>query len=194
MRTLGYVILGLLARESRTGYDLARAMDRPIGYMWTAGHNQIYPELAALQSAGLVRHRVIDGPGPRETKRYSITPRGVAALTDWTDSPLRQQPARSELMVRVRNLWLISAERAHAFVTTVRVDHEAPLATYREEEQGFADEGGHLSDPTSREFAAYATLRAGIGYELHMLAWCDWLVAELSAARSTTEPPSDGVK
>jgi hypothetical protein len=35
MSTLGYAILGLLATQPRTGYDLARLMRTPIGYMWT---------------------------------------------------------------------------------------------------------------------------------------------------------------
>ena len=38
MSTLGYAILGLLAAKPRTGYDLARLMRAPIGYMWTAQH------------------------------------------------------------------------------------------------------------------------------------------------------------
>ena len=73
MGTLGYAILGLLAKEPRTGYQIARAMNRPIGYIWTARHSQIYPELASLEADGLVRHAVVDGRGPRETKRYEIT-------------------------------------------------------------------------------------------------------------------------
>ncbi len=81
MSTLGYAILGLLAAQPRTGYDLARLMRTPIGYMWTAHHSQIYPELARLESEGLVAATVIDGPGPRDTKRYEITPRRMACPT-----------------------------------------------------------------------------------------------------------------
>jgi DNA-binding PadR family transcriptional regulator len=86
--TLGYAILGLLATKPRTGYELAQAMKAPIGYMWTARHSQIYPELARLERAGLVTATVIDGPGPRDTKRYTITEVGLHRLEEWTDSPL----------------------------------------------------------------------------------------------------------
>ena len=41
---------------------------------------------------------VIDGPGPRDTKRYEITPPGWHALQDWVDSPL-SEVARSEFML-----------------------------------------------------------------------------------------------
>jgi DNA-binding PadR family transcriptional regulator len=147
--------------------------------MWTANHSQIYPELAALESKGLVRHRVIDGPGPRDTKRYSLTAQGRSALRQWVDSPLPEQPARSELMLRVRCLWLIAPDRARAFVTAVREQHAARLVAYREEEAGFQDAGPAVDDPSSPVFASHATLAWGISYEQHLLAWCDWLLGRL---------------
>ena len=61
--TLGYAILGLLADGPQTGYDLTRRMERPVGFYWTARHSQIYPELARLEAAGLVRHRSSTGRG-----------------------------------------------------------------------------------------------------------------------------------
>jgi DNA-binding PadR family transcriptional regulator len=83
MSTLGYAILGLLAAQPRTGYDVAKLMRAPIGYMWTAHHSQIYPELAGLEDDGMVSAAVIDGPGPRDNKRYEITPAGWHGLQDW---------------------------------------------------------------------------------------------------------------
>ena len=83
MSTLGYAILGLLAAQPRTGYDLARLMRTPIGYKWTAHHSQIYPELARLEGEGLVAATVINGPGPRDTKRYEITP-GPFVFAEYT--------------------------------------------------------------------------------------------------------------
>ena len=113
MPILGYAILSLLADRPRTGYDLAGAMRAPIGYMWTARHSQIYPELARLEADGQVTAEVIDGPGPRDTKRYTITQHGIKTLTDWVDSPLTEV-ARSEFLLRVRGLWLLPRDRAAA--------------------------------------------------------------------------------
>jgi DNA-binding PadR family transcriptional regulator len=182
MSTLGYAILGLLAEKPHTGYELAKRMERPIGYMWTAQHSQIYPELATLQSAGLVRHRVVDGRGPRDTKKYSITASGRAALDAWADSPLTRQPARSELMLRVRTFWLISPQRAAGFIRGVRLDHESQLATYQEEDRTLTHEHADVDNPASPDFAAHATLRAGISYERQLIAWCDWLLERLTVA------------
>ena len=117
MSTLGYAILGLLAAQPQTGYDLARLMRTPIGYMWTARHSQIYPELARLEGERLVTATVIDGPGPRDTKRYEITPAGWHALQDFLEGDAIDDPTsfvfaeyatlRSGLMhVQVTIAWL----------------------------------------------------------------------------------------
>ena len=67
---LGYAILGLLAVEPLTGYQLAQRMRAPIGYMWTAGHSQIYPELAKLLDDGQgACHR---HSGPRTTGHQAV--------------------------------------------------------------------------------------------------------------------------
>ncbi|MEP6851253.1 MAG: PadR family transcriptional regulator [bacterium] len=182
MSTLGYAILGLLARRPRTGYELARAMQRPIGYMWTARHSQIYPELALLEGDGLVRHRVVDGPGPRDTKRYSLTPTGRAALRSWIDAPLAPESSRSELMLRVWSLWLISPDRATAFIARVRSDRIDRLAAYQTEEEQFSAEGDPLADPASAAFAGFATLRWGTAQERALIDWCDWLLQQLDVA------------
>jgi DNA-binding PadR family transcriptional regulator len=177
MSILGYAILGLVAVEPRTGYEIAQLMKAPIGYMWTAQHSQIYPELARLNDAGLVRSTVIQGRGLRDTKRYSITTAGRRELAAWVDSPL-VETVRSELLLRVRCLWLISPARARAFVTSVR----QRLARDEDEELTFAPRADQLSDPATPAFAAYATLRFGLSRVRHTIYWCDWLLDQLAEA------------
>lgn len=189
---LGFAILGLLAVRPRTGYDLARAMRKPIGYMWTAGHSQIYPELARLEAAGYVSATVIDGPGPRDTKRYTITNAGTEALTDWADSPLTEV-ARSELMLRVRALWLLP-QRAIAFVRRERDGAEERLADYLTEEAAFVIEGDDVDDPECFAFAEYATLRSGIIRIRGQIAWCDWLLDRLENPRPAGVTPRRAVE
>jgi DNA-binding PadR family transcriptional regulator len=175
---LGYAILGLLAVEPLTGYQLAQHMRAPIGYMWTAAHSQIYPELAKLLAEGFVRATVIPGRGPRDTKRYTITAAGRRALRSWVDSPLTEL-TRSELLLRVRSLWLISPGRARAFIVEQRARYEERLKVYTEEELAFAPMAADLFDPTTPASAAYATLHFGIGRVRHTIEWCDWMLARL---------------
>lgn len=184
MSTLGFGILTLLARDSLTGYEISRLMQVPVGYMWTASHSQIYGELATLDRDRLVRHQIVAGPGPRDTKRYTLTARGRRALINWIDSPLAAQPARSELMLRVRGFWLLSPQRCREFIESVRLDHEQRLAVYRAEDQAFTDEALGVSDPAQWAFGSYATLQAGLRTQQAMIDWCTWLLAQLDGQRS----------
>ena len=47
--TLGFALLGLLARGPLSGYDISAQLARGVGPFWHARHSQIYPELARLE-------------------------------------------------------------------------------------------------------------------------------------------------
>lgn len=181
--TLGYALLGLLARKPRTGYELTRALRAPIGYFWTASHSQVYPELARLEAGGLVHYQIINGPGPRDTKRYTITAAGLRALTAWVVTPAPPERSRSEFLLKVYSLWLADPAAARALVAGERQEHRAMLAHY--EELATETESGHL-DPADPLFSNRATLRRGLSFERHVVAWCDWL---LDALTPQARPP-----
>jgi DNA-binding PadR family transcriptional regulator len=90
--SLPHVLLGLLREAPRTGYDLARAIDREMDPVWSAGFSQIYPVLARLRRKGWVLLRVL---GPRHGPRrhlYRTTAAGRRELQRWlreAPSPLR---------------------------------------------------------------------------------------------------------
>jgi DNA-binding PadR family transcriptional regulator len=174
--TLGFALLGLLAQRPHTGYALASRMREPVGYFWTAVHSQIYPELSRLESDDLVTHTVIDGPGPRPTKEYALTAAGRAALRDWIESPVKPPPARDEFMLRVFCLGLVDRESARHLVERERERHVERLTEYERHEIEFGSPPPRAGATT---FGAYATLRAGLSYERHLIDYCDWLLAEL---------------
>jgi DNA-binding PadR family transcriptional regulator len=176
--SLGYALLGLLARAEGTGYDLTRRMDRPIGYFWTARHSQIYPELARLEADRLVRHRVVDGAGPLPTKRYAITPGGLRALREWVTSPMEPHPVRDLETLRVYSLWAAEPQAARALVERLRAAHLAALEDYgRQREEVAADPASrHPSEPL---FSNLVALEAGVRSRTALVEWCDWLLARL---------------
>jgi DNA-binding PadR family transcriptional regulator len=188
MGTLGYAILGLLAKRPATGYQISRAMQRPVGYFWTARHSQIYPELAELESEGLVRSRVIEGPGPRDTKRYAITAAGRNALRAWLDSSLPDAVPKDELMLRVWSLWLLSPDRARELITAVRDREQARIEILLIEEENFLAQPEAVADPRDHAFGEYATLRWGLARRRAFLEWCDWLLDRLSRAAPSPGP------
>jgi DNA-binding PadR family transcriptional regulator len=176
---LGCAILGLLARRPATGYELARAMDRPVGYFWTAGHSQIYPELARLEAAGLVEHEVVEGAGPRPTKRYGVTAQGWQVLRAWVDSEMEPQPVRDLETLRLWSVWTVDAQAAQSLVRQSRRRHVELLEAYEAElARVVGDERSR--DRSQPAFASRITLEGGIRTRRACVEWCDWMLDEMN--------------
>ena len=176
--TLGCAILGLLARAELTGYQISKSMKGAHDYFWTARHSQIYAELGKLAANGLVSDTVIEGPGPRVTRRYAITGTGLHALQEWLVARPAPSVERDEFIVRVWSMWLLEPESARSMVSNHREQRRHRLEIYQLVEQEMLQEGA--PQPNTPVFAAYAALRAGLSYERHRIAWCDWLLEALS--------------
>src|SRR5438067_1387726 len=102
--SLTHALLGLLAVEPASGYELTKAFERDLGrYAWQAGHTSIYPELGRLAERGLVE---VADAGPRGRRTYTITDAGRAELRDWLMSPATSGIVRNEAVLR---MFLISA-------------------------------------------------------------------------------------
>ena len=177
---LGYALLGLLARRERTGYELAQLMRVPIGFMWHARHSQIYPELARLEKSGLARHTLVRQAVRPDKKRYRITPAGRAAVRAWISSPLTESLARDEFSLRVFSMWLAPKARATALLKEQLARHEALLKRHEEVELGARTHLSLKGRLGEMHFANYATLRAGVSYERHVVEWLRWLLGELA--------------
>jgi DNA-binding PadR family transcriptional regulator len=184
--TLGYALLSVLARRPGSGYDLARELKRPVGYFWQARHSQIYPELARLEARGLVAHHVVEQDDRPDKKVYAVTAAGRAALRAWVTSELDEPPVRDELVLRAYSVWLADPGAAAALFREHARRHEAQLARYREiEVQMLGPTAGVLPPVDTPEFAAYATLRRGLGRQREAAAWCRWVADRLEAAAGT---------
>jgi DNA-binding PadR family transcriptional regulator len=95
--SLRHAMLGLLAVEPATGYDLTRRFDHSLGNAWHASHSQIYPELGRLEDEGMIE---VVAEGARNSKTWALTGAGRAELRRWLVEvePSRQQ--RNETALR----------------------------------------------------------------------------------------------
>jgi DNA-binding PadR family transcriptional regulator len=187
---LGYAILGLLAREALSGYDLTSLMRRRVGFFWQARHSQIYPELARLEGEGLVTHAVVEQRDRPDKKVYEITASGLSALKEWVTAPPEQRPARDELVLKAYSVWLADREKAVSLFREQQGLHKERLLDYEEVHSWMEEEWGEdLHDLDSSSFASYAALQRGILYERGYAEWCGWLADRLE---SGGEAPRSG--
>ena len=158
--SLRHSLLGLLAEQPRTGYELTRLFDDSLLNVWPASHSQIYPELAKLAADGLIRQTA---SGPRGKKVYSITQGGMDEIRAW----LRTEPdhsTRNPSFLRVFFLWLMEPEDAIAFLEREELVHDAKLREFEAmAEQPIRDAPGGG--------AFRLALDWGVRYEREMLEW-----------------------
>ena len=102
--SLRYALLGLLAEEPASGYELTRKFQQVLQrYAWHAQNSQVYPELNQLSRDGLAE--VIE-EGPRGRRTYAITDAGREELRQWMRNPPDVYLVRNEFVLR---LFLLSA-------------------------------------------------------------------------------------
>jgi DNA-binding PadR family transcriptional regulator len=77
------VVLGLVALEPGSGYDLARLAERSVGYLWAPSRSQIYQVLPRLLAHRLATAKRISQRDRPDKAVYSITPTGRRMLRRW---------------------------------------------------------------------------------------------------------------
>lgn len=98
---LARIILGLLAIEPMTGYDLKRHFDSSVRHFWWADKSQIYRTLATLVSDGHAEVETVVGRGAPDRQEHRITDSGRDALARWLVSPPEKQPPRHPFLARL---------------------------------------------------------------------------------------------
>ncbi len=179
MTTLGYALLGVLARGPASGYDLTRQLQAPIGFFWRARHSQIYPELARLEAQGHVTHELVTQQDHPDKKVYTITPEGQEALRLWATEPVEAAVVRDEFLLKTYCLWLSDPAAALALFRDHERIHVEQLRVYEDMRKQFEQKGDPLVQRDAPWFATYVTLQRGIGYEREYLEWCRWVIGLL---------------
>lgn len=119
-----YVILGLVSREARSGYEIKAVVDRSTRFFWAASYGQIYPELKRLDEAGLVAGS--DSPtGGRRRTVYEITADGEAELKEWLRQPPETFEMREEGLLKLFFAGVLPPEEAIEIVRSMRAHREA---------------------------------------------------------------------
>jgi len=100
LTTTSYAILGLLAVQPWSTYELTRQMDRSLGRFWPRARSKLYEEPKKLVEHGLAE-ATTQRVGKRPRTVYSITEAGRKALAEWLRSPGAGPVLESEQLLKV---------------------------------------------------------------------------------------------
>jgi PadR family transcriptional regulator AphA len=164
-----YVILGMVSREPRSGYEIKAMVDNTTRFFWAASYGQIYPELKRLSEAGLVEG--IDASrGDRKRTVYAITADGEAELKDWLRRPPETAEMREEGLLKLFFSGTLKPAEAVETLRTMRAMRLALTKRLRSIEP----EKTELKDPFP-----LMVLRAGIEFNEWFADWCERMEAQL---------------
>jgi len=164
-----YVILGMVSREPRSGYEIKALVDNSTRFFWAASYGQIYPELKKLADAGLVEGA--DAPtGERKRTVYAITEAGEAALVDWLRQPPRTYEMRDEGLLKLFFAGALRREEAAEILRSMR-DHHSGLG---EKLRAIEPKALEKEDPYP-----LMVLRGGIEFNQWFAGWCERMESQL---------------
>lgn len=172
--TLGHALLGVLAEGPRTGYALVRHLAQSIAYTWPASHSQVYPELARLREAGLIRET---GAAPRGGRVYELTDAGLDEVRTWLRETAPSRTVRDEAALRLFFLWLLEPGEAADYL---RGEVERARAVLVELEAIAAQP----DSDTPKTRAYRVALELGLRSARARVEWAEW------ALRAAGHPPA----
>ncbi len=94
------ILLGLLAIEPMSGYDLGMTIRASVGHFWSESHGQIYSNLKAGCGMCDCKNRTPQRQA-RSGRIYSVTRKGQDRLAKWLAVPPQPEIPRNELLLKL---------------------------------------------------------------------------------------------
>jgi DNA-binding PadR family transcriptional regulator len=164
--SLKYVLLGLLTRQPRYGYELKREAEQLLGHGAALNPGQLYPLLHKLAEQSLIVGERIEQEDRPDKRVFTLTDAGASELGNWLDEPLLPQADRSPLFLRFMIVTLVRPEQRATFLQQQR---HALLAFIG---QVVADREHHQE---CDDLATCALREATILHAEADLKWIEWL-------------------
>lgn len=179
-----YVVLGMIRKGARSGYEIKAKADISTRFFWAISYSQIYPELKRLEQAGLIEGEA-EPTGGRQRRTYALTDAGERALGDWltADGDLHFELRHEGVLRFFFSDPLDDAERRD-LLATMRAQHERVRGELEQIRPGAEQHRAETGDRLP-----LLTLETGIAYQELFGELCDRLERRL-AETATEDPPN----
>ena len=186
--SLRHALLGLLAEQPASGWDLSHRFDEVLGSIWPAGHPQIYGELRKLEEERLIE---VDSEGPRRRKTYRVTDAGLEAVRHWLTSVEVDHTMRLEPLLRSVFFWLLTAEELSEYLRN-EADHYAKVAAMYRAVADAKDRGEYGDSPQT--YSLRIAAEAGARLNQALAEWATWaqtqaMLPPTQLAQAADPPP-----
>jgi len=181
------VLLGLLAIEPMSGYDLGLTIRQSVGHFWNESYGQIYPNLKKLANEGFVTCKTERQRGKPNRRIYSITEKGRERLTKWLAVPPQPEIPRNEMLLKLFFGEQVPAAILIRYVERMAEERRALLAVLERAEREEIDKNQHYPG------APYWKMAAHFG-QMEMrahLRWAEETLAVLNKIARKQRNPSE---
>jgi DNA-binding PadR family transcriptional regulator len=161
------VLLGLLAIEPMSGYDLGLTIRHTVGHFWNESYGQIYPNLKKMAGAGLVSCKTERQKGKPDRCIYSITEKGRQRLAGWLEVPPQPEIPRNEMLLKLFFGKQVSPQVLIGYVEHMAKERRALLEVLERAEREQIDKNQQYPE------AAYWRMAAHFG-QMEMKAHLRW--------------------
>jgi DNA-binding PadR family transcriptional regulator len=173
-----YFILGLLAQQAMSGYDIKQVMRGLGSLVGSPSFGAIYPALHALLQEDLVTVEILSRPDKPLRKTYSITGAGRRALGAWVAQPV---PSSDSLKTFVMRLIPMADPACPALIAHLQQRREAVVAHRSALERTAAELDGRAS------LGQHMAMEYGLATTSAELDWLDAALARLQADTVASE-------
>lgn len=160
-----YVLLGLLAQNPQTGYDLKKHIDEHFKSFWNESYGQIYPELKSLVMDGLIEIEQKKSTSRKNTK-YRISPSGQAVLEAWLKIEPEKESVRLEILLKTYFSKFGAKHSLIDYLEEFKVNHDLDLKRLK------AVKDAYLTN-SSKDLELMRILDFGIKVNKAYIQWCD---------------------
>lgn len=175
LTTTSYAVLGLLAIQPWSTYELTRQMDRSLGRIWPRAASKLYEEPKKLVAHGLASSRQ-ERVGKRPRTVYAITSAGRRALAEWLAEPGSGPELESQQLLKV--FFADQGTRADALATiaAARAWAAERNADNRDVARAYLDGAGAFQDRLATNMIAGRFLT---DFYRMVAEWADWAAEQI---------------
>lgn len=184
LTTTSHALLGLLSIQPWSTYELAKQVDRSLGWFWPRTERKIYDEAKKLVESGDAT-ATPQATGSRPRTVYKITAKGRRTLQAWLDESSTPPKLEAEALVRVFFADAGSLDQLRTTLDEVAVNAQANtnelralIAAAEDADYPFAER---------RHINAIA-IRFQLDYNQMISNWAEWATAQTDSWNDITDP------